>query len=231
MFSFNFMGMDSYEDYGIVIETRPIIPKPQRNIQYLDVPGRSGSLKVDDATFKDIIIPIQCGFRDDNVAYKADNIKVWLNSGEGPLILSNQPDRYYLAHVSDQIDISQEYWAFGKFLVNFRCKPFKYAVNNSPISLTTPGSITNLATMDSKPIIKIYGTGTIDLRINNTSIHLTNIIDYVAIDSVLMDAYKDSTLMNNNMSGEFPSLQVGTNTISWTGSVTKVEITPNWRWL
>jgi len=100
MFSFKFQGKDSYNDYGIVIEQRPIIPKPQRNIDYIDVPGRSGSLKVDDETYKDIIIPIQCGFKDANVADKADEVKSWLDSGEGQLIFSNQSDKYYLAHVS-----------------------------------------------------------------------------------------------------------------------------------
>lgn len=231
MFSFNFMGKDSYEDFGIVVEKRPIIPKPQRNIQYLDVPGRSGSLKVDDATYKDIIIPISCGFRDKNVADMADIVKTWLDSGEGPLILSNQTDKYYLAHVSDQLDISQELRVFGQFLVNFRCKPFKYAVNNGVVTLVTPGAVINMSSMDSRPVIKIYGAGAIDLTINNATFHLTNVIDYVTVDSVLMDAYKDTQLMNNNMIGEFPKLQVGTNTISWVGSVSKIELTPNWMWL
>ena len=104
MFSFNFLGKDSYNDFGIVVEKRPIIPKPQRTIQYIEVPGRSGSLKVDDATYKDIIIPIQCNFRDaTGVAAHADLVKPWLDGGEGQLILNNQTDKYYIAHVSDQV--------------------------------------------------------------------------------------------------------------------------------
>lgn len=37
--------------------------------------------------------------------------------------------------------------------------------------------------------------------------------------------------MNSAMSGDFPVLLPGTNAISWTGSVTKIEIRPNWRYL
>ncbi len=233
MFSFQFRGKDSYNDYGIVVEKRPIIPKPQRTIQYIEVPGRSGSLKIDDATYKDIVIPIQCGFKDDNVADKADEIKAWLDGGEGELILSNQTDKYYLAHVSDQVDISQEFKVFGKFLVNFRCQPFKYAVVNDVIILTESGTVTNIGTMTSEPIIVVTGSGNITLTINEVDILLTAIDGYITIDSVLKDAYKDTTLQNSKMLGDFPVLQTGDNIISWSGSgsVTSIQITPNWRWL
>ncbi|WP_302653297.1 phage tail protein [uncultured Clostridium sp.] len=33
------------------------------------------------------------------------------------------------------------------------------------------------------------------------------------------------------MNGEFPKFEVGENNISWTGSVSKVKVIPNWRWL
>ena len=231
MYSFNFLSKDSFADFGIVIEKRPIIPKSQRNIQYLDVPGRSGSLKVDDATYNDVVIPIQCGFSDGNVANKADTIKAWLDSGEGHLILSNQEDKYYLAHVSEQFDISQELKVFGKFLVNFRCRPFKYSTENTPITAVNSGTITNPGTVASDPIIVITGTGNITLTINDTDIYLIGIVSNITIDSVLKDAYKGTTLQNSKMLGDFPILIPGDNDISWSGTVNSVQITPNWRWL
>ena len=80
-------------------------------------------------------------------------------------------------------------------------------------------------------MIKIYGAGAIDLSINGNVIHLTNVVDYVTVDASLMDAYKDTLLKNNDMIGDFPELIVGENTVSWTGTVTSIEITPNWRYL
>lgn len=67
------------------------------------------------------------------------------------------------------------------------------------------------------------------MTINSKVINLTNIVGYVVINSDLQDAYKDSTLYNNYMVGDFPMLIPQNNTISWTGTVTKIEITPNWR--
>ena len=37
--------------------------------------------------------------------------------------------------------------------------------------------------------------------------------------------------MNDHMSGDSPVLQPGANAISWTGTVTRVIVRPNWRYL
>jgi len=36
---------------------------------------------------------------------------------------------------------------------------------------------------------------------------------------------------DDHMNGEFPRLKPGANAISWTGTLTKVVIQPNWRFL
>ena len=53
----------------------------------------------------------------------------------------------------------------------------------------------------------------------------------IVIDSVLQEAYQGTTLMNDHMNGEFPVLKPGANAISWTGTVTRVVVRPNWRFL
>jgi len=160
-----------------------------------------------------------------------DEVKFWLD-GYSDLILSWQSDRSFKAKMINKIDIEQSLETFGEFPLIFKAQPFGYSLNNRLITVTnTPSTIINTATKDSKPVIKIYGNGNIELTVNSNVIHLINVIDYVTIDSDLLDCYKDTALQNNNMSGEFPTLQIGTNAISWVGTVTKVEITPNWRWI
>lgn len=231
MYDFNFRGKDSFKDFGITVAKRPPIIKPQRTVEYIEVPGRDGALIVDDGTYKDNVIPIECGFKSRDIPIGADEIKQWLNGGEGKLIFSNQPDRCYLAHVSDQFDISQEMKRFGQFQVNFRCRPFSYAVDNNPITMAVPGAVINPGNHSSEPIIQVNGSGNITLTINGTDILLRNVAGHATIDSVLKDAYKDTALKNNDMTGDFPVLVPGENTISWTGAVASLEIIPNWRWL
>ncbi len=60
---------------------------------------------------------------------------------------------------------------------------------------------------------------------------LEDISGSIVIDSVLQEAYQGTTLMNDHMTGEFPLLRPGANAISWTGTVTKVVVQPNWRHL
>ena len=65
-------------------------------------------------------------------------------------------------------------------------------------------------------------------------IHVTEqlpISGSVVIDSVLQEAYQGNTLMNDHMNGEFPVLKPGANAVSWNGTVTRVVIRPNWRFL
>lgn len=231
MYDFNFRGRDSFKDFGICVAKRPPITSPQRNIEYIEIPGRNGALKVDDETYKDIVIPVECWFKSKDIPGKTEEIKQWLDGGEGPLIFSNQPDRFYIAHVSDQFDIAQEMKRFGQFQLNFRCRPFKYAVDNHPITLASPGALISPGNQPSEPIIQVNGSGNITLTINSISVLLSNVSGHVTIDSILKDAYKDTTLKNNDMTGDFPMLRPGENTISWTGTVTTLEITPNWRWL
>lgn len=43
-------------------------------------------------------------------------------------------------------------------------------------------------------------------------------------EPVLKDVYKDETLKNGDMIGEFPILKVGENVVSFRGNVSKVEV-------
>ena len=212
----------------IMINKLPPITKSTRDIvKSPPVPGRDGFLTQDFETYQGTVKPCECTLLDITMV---DQLPAWLD-GSGEVIFSNQPDRKYQACIINQISFSRINRKWYKFIVMFDCQPLPLMLDSPVITLTVPGNITNAGTHSSKPVIKIYGTGTVDLSINGNVIHLTNVVGYVTIDSGLMDSYKDTLLKNNDMIGEFPELIVGENTISWTGAVTKVEITPNWRFL
>lgn len=64
-----------------------------------------------------------------------------------------------------------------------------------------------------------------------TIVELDGVSGSITLDGPLMEAYKGTASMNNNMSGDFPTLAPGMNAVSWSGSVTKIEVLPNWRYL
>lgn len=235
MLSFTFGGKDSYMDFGILISKRPVIPSPKRRVRYIDIPGRHSRLRYDKATYEDITIAVECTVKDrENLAIKQDEIKAWLfNTGESDLIFSFQPDKKYIAQVVNAIDFTYIFKYTAKFPVLFNCRPFKYAVQNNMLTITESGTyINNPGTIESEPILTVYGTGDITFTINEQTIELTDIPSKTILNTALQDAYDENgNSLNSKMTGQFPTLKPGQNLIEWTGNVEKIEILPNWRWL
>lgn len=89
----------------------------------------------------------------------------------------------------------------------------------------------------AKPTITIHGSGTINLSLNNYQIFVIELGDkeQITIDTNLLDAYNSNTkeLMNRLVTGDYDNfkLNLGNNTISWTGSVSSIEISNYSRWI
>ena len=170
------------------------------------------------------------------------DIKGWLYS---------EPDRYHeltdsydvkyfrYGVISGNLDIEEQLNKIGCFTVTFNCKPFKYSfAGQQTIAEGNPRLIvTNPTAFDSKPYIKIYGSGTVRLMIQpegqGTTIWvLSGVDEYIEIDSELMNCFKDTVLKNDTVTGEgFPVLKPGENTIACAGNVRRVEVVPRRRCL
>ncbi|OCA97878.1 distal tail protein Dit [Clostridium beijerinckii] len=235
MLSFNFGGKNSYDDFEILISKRPSIPSPKRRVNTINIPGRDSNLIFDEKTYEDITLTVECSLKDkENLANKIDDIKAWLfETGQSDLIFSFQDDRKYIAQVVNAIDFKQIYNYFSEFPIIFNCRPFKYAVENNIINIIKTGtSVKNLGTIESEPVITIYGSGDIVLKINAQEVSLKGITEKVILNSVIQDCYDDKgNNLNGKMSGEFLKLKPDENIIEWSGNVTKLELLPNWRWL
>lgn len=231
--TFTFDNKNSYDDFKIYITERPNIPSPKRRVTTVNIPGKNSSLRYDENTYEDITILVKCSFKDNNTADKADEIKGWLiGAGETELVFSFQPGKKYIAQVVNSIDFTQVFHIFSEFPIVFNCRPFKYSVDNSSITINSAGKITNPGTIYSEPIIKVYGSGDISLSIGSQIVQLIGVENYVIMDTTIQDCYDENgNNLNDKMNSEFPVLNVGDNNISWTGTVNKLEITPNWRWI
>ena len=104
--------------------------------------------------------------------------------------------------------------------------------NVQGIILTESGTIIyNPGSVFSEPAITIHGSGTIVLMIGLRTVTLERVNDSMTVDTALREAYKGTTLMNEKMNGDFPVLKPGPNAISWMGDVSRIVVTPNWRFL
>lgn len=231
MFYVIFNGQAS-DNIGLKVEHRPIIPVPEQEIEYIEVEGRDGSLTRRKG-YKDISIPVEFGAKHNNLPQLMRNIRAWLLEHRSKeLIFSDDLDYFYKVKAIRCGNIERELKSIGKFTAEFICDPFQYMQSGKEsIILTAPDTIHNLGTRYSEPSIKIYGSGDVVLWVGNIGVAITDIDEYIEINTVLKDVYKGTILQTNKMQGKFPILEPGEINIDWTGNITKVEITPNWRCL
>jgi len=93
----------------------------------------------------------------------------------------------------------------------------------------------NRGNTTSRPALTIYGSGTINLSINGAQLFVINLAEaeFITLDGAQMNAYQGNILMNRSVAGDYDNLvlNVGTNTISWVGNVTQIEVENVSRWI
>ena len=216
---------------GFALKGRPNIPSVNKRYESTEVEGRDGSLTrfigYEDLKFT---LNFNILFQSD-IKQKLREIKGLLSRAK-TLTFDDSPNFFYKVKQAQISDTETIIKSSGVFSVDFVADPFEYQKTSSTAYTTKPISLTNQTTAEALPLIKITGTGTVVLNVNGTGVTLTGLTSSITLDSELQEAYTGlTTNMNSNMNGNFPVLKIGSNTISWTGTVTKVEIDPQWRWL
>ncbi|PYE95041.1 phage tail protein [Bacillus sp. 196mf] len=216
-------------DYLLCMVERPDIPTAKEKIEFIEVPGReTGSLTKKNG-YEDVTFKIDFNLLEDyNIKSLLRRIKAWLLNAK---TLSFTDDNVYRKIKSVEIgSIANEIEEYGQFEVTFVADPFEYAILQ-PLEITKTTTLVNSGTKYSLPKITIFGSGSITVTINDVSFLIKNVNSSVVIDSELKEAYSNTTPMNSNMIGNFPTFFEGANTIKWTGTVTKLQIDPRWRYL
>lgn len=225
-------GKSSREIKGLIITDIPPITKPKLRINKTSIEGRDGDI-VETVGYESYSKSIGIGLTRN---YDIDEIIKYF-SGDGELVIGDEPSKVYLAGIYDDIDY-ERLLSLRKATIKFHVQPFKYLKDEQPvvqeIQDETFLNVFNQGLEIAKPIIQLEGTGVIEISINGTTIFQYKFPDEetkVTIDSLEEEAYQDGIFKNRNMIGEFPKLDVGNNTISWTGTLTKIVVEPKSRWL
>jgi predicted phage tail component-like protein len=224
-------GQDSRYIKGLVISELPPITKPNMRVQETVIDGVDGSI-IEELGYESYDKAIFIG-----LTQNADiNEILEYFTGDGEVVFSNEKDKYYKAKIIGQIDYARLV-RFKTATVVFRVQPFKYDYLEETAILQigeTQLTVENIGNYFSKPIIEIRGSGMVELAVNGNKLFrytFPDTDDTVVIDSQKQDAYLGANLKNRNMSGEFPILEVGTNTITWEGDILSLSISSKSRWL
>lgn len=230
---FVFDDIDS-TDYDLdVFPTDSMFRAPAHQYTSLTVPGRSGSLLIDNKRFENTIR--QYGIISvDHGRQNLGDFKQALASRNGYARLQDSIDstHYYMAAYME--DYSPEFhWRTntGKVVITFNCKPQRYLLTGeSPVNLTSSGSITNPKKFASKPLLRVYGNGVLGVGSTNITI-ADNTNEYVDIDCEMGRAFYGATALDSKITLntiDYPELMPGDNGISLGTGITRVVITPRW---
>lgn len=223
-------GVSSSTIKGLLICELPPISKPPMRVKETFIDGKDGS-EIEEYGYEPYNKTVKIGLRGD---FDIDEIIKYF-SGSGNVVFSNEPDKYYKAHIVRQIDYNR-LCRFRTAEIVFRVQPFKYKWSEREV--ITEGAedifVTNEGNIPCKPLIILNGSGVVECTVNGVGIFSYEFPDgenEVYIDSEKEDAYLDDVLKNRYMTGEFPQFISGMNTISLSGAVHSVRILPNSRWL
>lgn len=228
-------GGESSGNYGMVVAEAPAYERPKRKETIYTVPGRNGVIVFQDDAWEDVTREYKVWLAEGNgasLAQKVDAFEAWLNSKKGYQRLEDnfEPDVYRLAYYSGGDGFTNNLTQYGEASLHFTCRPERFLVSGeTPVTVTDGSALINPTKYASKPLIHIEADNqTVSVTINGKTITAL-VSDFINIDCETMDAYRlPVENKNSNISGSFPTIAPGNNTVAITGNASLVTITPRY---
>lgn len=221
-------------DYGVYVLDVKANVTPSRDFTTEAVPGRNGEIHIDNGRYNNVEIPYTCAIIDDaDTSFDGLSAALLSKIGYKRLEDSVHPEYYRMAIYSGDIKPTMfDRRNKSVFELTFDCKPQKY-LKSGEKEIAVSGSVVvhNPTRFDAKPLIRVTGTGTINMN-NGQIITVSTNPGNMVIDCDTEDAYNSQTKANYNSyitlsQNKFPVIPSGDSTIAVSGGLTAVVI-PRW---
>jgi len=135
-----------------------------------------------------------------------------------------------MAVCTDALEFDVTAQKAAEMKLTFNCKPQRWSVDGQrAIRLDGRSTLKNPFAFPAQPIFKVYGDSGGELYVGEEKIIIHSIKDYVLLNCETHNAYNAVGFCNETiLSEDFPELPEGKTTITWTGGITAVEVTPRW---
>lgn len=237
--AFNYNDIPS-QSFDLVARSvkRPLLPpaKPKR----IEVAGLSGLYDFDDLEYGSRQITMRVmyiGVDYLELRKRARKIAAWLSYPNwGRLIMDDEPDLYYLAKITNEIDLSH-FWESGAIDCVFDCQPFAYSIGEQS---TGPGNFNNPGTRKinfrsphgSKLLLTANAQTNSSFKINERALTYTGSAATISIDSIKMEAVSGEKNVFDKLEGDIDSffeIRPGINSLSVTGATNVIlQYIPLW---
>lgn len=119
---FSFNGISS-KDMNLLVKKSNHLSSFPKNLELVEIPGRTGKLIIDDESFGNKAIDIECILKSkNNLIEDAKNIAKWLQVPKGYKQLIFDDGAVFNAVCINQIDIQKIVELFGEVVISFEAE-------------------------------------------------------------------------------------------------------------
>lgn len=205
-----FGGVDSSE-YGIYITGEAVYNAPERDVEFIEVPGRNGSIAMDKGRYNNISVTYPAGTFGKTQEEFRESLGEFRNAilsqvGYQRLEDSYHPEEYRLGVYASGLEVSAVgQGQAGEFELTFECKPQRFlTIGDYPIPVSDGDTLQNPTVFDSSPLLEVEGYGTVsfngyDIELDNSPLGAVDLVPrrYYSSANVFDNSYKfDRTLLN-----------------------------------
>jgi len=228
---FTWKGTRSDAMHILYNERTPII-RPEERVNHITIPGRAGELtQVEGENIFNSYIQTKTITVEGKENVQA--AETWLK-GSGAVSFDCQPELQQQARVINAVTF-QRHSKNANFYtgeVQFYCEPIKRLRAEEDITVTASGTaLDNPGTLPAFPEIRIEGSGAVSVSIGGKTMIIPECVSGWTADSENQWILENGVPQMNAWRGEFPQIPTGESTILFTGNITKLTITPRWRYL
>lgn len=158
-------------DYGIYISGDGVYNAPERDVEFVSVPGRNGDIAMDQGRYNNITVTYPAGtfaktqeeFREKLSAFRN---AVLSQKGYQRLEDTYHPEEFRMAVYTAGLEVDPvAYQQAGEFELTFNCKPQRWlSVGALPIPVDSGDVLQNPTVFDSSPLLEVEGYGTVSFN-------------------------------------------------------------------
>lgn len=238
-----YAGKNSLTDFGVYVTGSGTHNAAERDTTTFSIAGRNGDLIVDNGRYKNIQV-IYPAFIPHTFGAEEQKVRNWLRTGAayGKIADTYDTTHFRLGRPVGELTFTPVRPNGANFEIVFDCDPRRFLLAGEQDQNFTNDvwSDTNPTGFPAKPLLILTDVAsglTLDFYDDESgrTINLTATAAHagdVVIDCETQDIYDESTLDNLNtlftLSGDFPVLGGGLNSVTITGTYTTAIIRPRW---
>jgi phage-related protein len=166
-------------NYGIYISGDGVYNAPERDVEFVSVPGRNGDIAMDQGRYNNITVTYPAGTfakTQEEFREKLSDFRNAVLSQKGYQRLEDtyHPEEFRMAVYTSGLEVDPvNYNQAGEFELTFNCKPQRWlSVGALPIPVDSGDVLQNPTVFDSSPLLEVEGYGNISF--NGFNITLDN---------------------------------------------------------